>query len=219
MKIKTILLIILFLVIPVGIETGMKTLFEFKKDTVAEYDEPMTLYDYYLQRMFNNGIPDAIDLYVLERCIIEKVNPLEILSILFVENPTKKVDACNTNYKIEKKYNKKTKKYYTVKIILSQDRGLFQLNSKYIDKFIQDFWIAYGETEEFDINNYQHNTRVAVRLYKWLCSIEQFKGKGWYYPVMSYNAGYGSVLSKKVPFKTSHDYVQKFIEGMARFSN
>jgi len=218
MTVKKFLFILLFSCIPIGI--GISSMYHansitYKTGAVCNY--PMTYKDYCLEKMFKKGIPSEIDLYVLDVCIQEKVNPFEMLSILNNENPEQDPFVDSPNYGFEKIYNKKLKKYYKVKTLLSTDSGLFQLNSKPMTYFIETFWVKCNETETFNVHNYKHNTRMAVRIYKSLRNSVAFKNSGWYYPVMCYNAGYGKVINKKVSKKTSIDYVNKFKENMKKY--
>ena len=142
---------------------------------------------------------DDYTLYVLQVCKEENIDPLEMIAILQVENPKHKESAVNINYK--KVWNKKTKRY--VKVEDSRDVGLFQLNSKCFPDFEWFFWQKAGETEEFNPENYRHNTRVAVRLHK--SNTKQFNGS-LYYAVLAYNSGSGKVSSKRVASHTVDVY-------------
>lgn len=160
---------------------------------------PRTYLDYYIEAASRLTVLDEATLYVIEICKEEKVDPLEILAILQIENPLHKYNALNINY--TKVWNKKLKKY--VKKELSRDEGLFQLNSACLDTFIRCYWVRYGETEEFNPMNYKHSTRVAVRLHK--ANKRQLEGS-LYYAVMAYNTGIGNVLRGTPSRRTVEEY-------------
>lgn len=142
--------------------------------------------------------------YLLLVCWQECVDPLEMLSILQVENPNHNPKAINENW--VKTKDPKTKK---VKWVLdSKDEGLFQLNSKCRSDFEWFFWQRFGETEVFNPFNYEHNTRVAVRLHK----NNKKHSKDLYHTVAAYNAGLARSKSGSLPLKTKDVYIPKFFE-------
>lgn len=171
-------------------------------------------YDLCLERIWRFTQPSEITIYVLNQSIIEGVDPVDMVAILYVENPVENPKAVNKNYKkvwdkktkkmiIATEYNKKKERY--VPIVESTDNGLFQLNSECVEEFIYKFWTPY-ETETFNINNYKHNTRVATRLYKSLYKNYQND----LIAVCAYNGGSGNVNRNTIPAKTLHEYMPKF---------
>lgn len=163
------------------------------------YAYPETYKDFYLRKAANLVILDEVTSYVIQVCEKEDVHPLQMLAVLQVENPAHNPLALNVNYK--KLWNKKLKKY--VKAEVSRDEGLFQLNNLCLPHFLYFYWELYGETEEFDVNNYQHNTRIAVRLHK---ANSRALGGSLYYSVLAYNAGIGNVQRGTVPERTANNY-------------
>jgi len=190
------------LVCCLAVSVGMSSISSFPA-TLVNSRFPRTFEDYYLEKATGLTMLDAATIYTIERCKIEGVDPLQMLAILQVENPKHRTNALNINYKRE--WSKK--KY--VQVEDSRDVGLFQLNSKCFPDFIHFYWNKYGETEEFNPKNPQHNTRVAVRLHK--ANYEQFNGSV-YYAVLAYNAGSGNVRRDTVPVKTSQEYWPAYLK-------
>lgn len=155
-------------------------------------------------------------LYIIDQALIEQVDPLDVLSYFKIENPYLDEKAINKNYTIEKKYDRKQKKWIKTKILKSTDIGLGQLNTKHIDEFVAKFWIAYGETEKFNPYNYKHNTRVSIRLFK--SNLKTFDGNV-ICAVMAYNAGVGKISSYNIPQKTLMFYIPLFNKYRVRLEN
>ena len=160
---------------------------------------PRTYEDFYTEAAARLTKLDDVTMYVLTVCKQEKVDPIEMLAILQVENPKHDKKALNINY--VQTWNKKLKRY--VKKEVSRDVGVFQLNSSCFETFVWFFWEEAGETEEFDATNYKHNIRVAVRLHK--SNKKQFNGS-LYYAVLAYNSGSGKVSSGRVAKRTVEEY-------------
>lgn len=168
---------------------------------------PQELRDYAIERSNRLYTVNNITLFIIDTSIQEGVNPIDILAYLKIENPKMDIHAINRNYIVEKKYDKKTKKWIKTKKLVSIDVGAGQLNTKHIDEFIKRFWIDYGETEKFNIYNYRHNLKVSIRLFK--SNLETFDGNT-ICAVMAYNAGCGRVSSYDIPQKTFYTYVPLF---------
>jgi hypothetical protein len=148
-----------------------------------------------------------IVLYIIDQSIKEGIDPLDALAYFKVENPYLEEKAINRNYVVEKKYDKKLKRLFKVRVLKSTDIGIGQLNTKHMDEFIDKFWIAYGEKEKFNPYNYKHNIRVSLRLFK--SNLKTFDGNV-VCAVMAYNAGVGKVSSYNIPQKTLFFYIPQF---------
>ena len=187
--------------------------FNFKRSRIEDYCKyPQTLRDYAVERASRLYSLNEITVFIIDTSIEEGVNPIDVLAYLKIENPKLDPKAINKNYVVEKKYNKKTKKWIKTKKLVSEDIGIGQLNTKHIDLFIQQFWIAYGETEEFDIYNYKHNIKISIRLFK--SHLKTFDNDT-ICAVMAYNAGVGKVLKYDIPQKTLYTYVPLFMKYKA----
>lgn len=81
----------------------------------------------------------------------------------------------------------------------SRDLGFCQLNSYYLDEFVDRFWI---EEEEFNVYNHRHNSIVAFRLLKSLYN----KYGNWYLALKAYNGGPGRVYTN-----VSKSYAEKIL--------
>ena len=150
---------------------------------------------------------NEICVFIIDTAIEESVDPLEVLAYIKNENDCLNPKAVGRNIKYEKVWNKKSKKFIYKKIILSEDCGIGQLNSKYIETFKRLYW---HEDEEFDVFNYKHNTKLSVRLYKDLR--ERLNCP--YLAVMAYNAGIGSVLKSQIPEKTIKVYLKNWLKNI-----
>lgn len=73
------------------------------------------------------------------------------------------------------------------------DLGLWQLNSRYVDEFVNNYW---DSDEEFDVYNWEHNTYIAVRHLQWLAGkfYNDYKKT-----ITAYNAGINNVLKDTTP--------------------
>lgn len=192
-------IITLILLICLTTSIGTPSIPKHSKVRTEKYQQ--SEYDKALERAFRLVKPTEIVAYVIQQSFIENVDPTDMVAILHVENPNQKVDAENKN--IKKVWNKKKKKY--VLEVVSTDNGLFQLNSEYIQEFIQKFWTPH-ETETFDVNNYKHNTRVAIRLYKSLLKSLNSQDLA----VCAYNGGSGNVARNTIPQRTLEKYLPDF---------
>lgn len=67
------------------------------------------------------------------------------------------------------------------------DLGLWQLNSRYVDSFVNNYW---DSDEEFNVYNWAHNTYIAVRHLQWLAN--QFDND-YKKTIIAYNAGISNV--------------------------
>ena len=67
------------------------------------------------------------------------------------------------------------------------DLGLWQLNSRYVDSFVNNYW---DSDEEFNVYNWAHNTYIAVRHLQWLAN--QFDND-YRKTITAYNAGISNV--------------------------
>ncbi len=76
---------------------------------------------------------------------------------------------------------------------ITGDLGIMQLNPRYIDYFVEQYWDKPGE---FCWYNPEHNIYVGLRHLKYLLSIP-----GWntWMSLIAYNAGEGAVRSGKPP--------------------
>jgi hypothetical protein len=202
------LLIFCFLAVAIS-QIGSSNIPFYKEENLF-YNKPVSYREYAIDKLFKVGIPNEITLTVLDVCIEENVDFFDVLSILLIENSTFNIRATNTNYK--QVYSRRLKR--NVRQIASKDEGLFQLNSEYLEYFIWKYWKE--EDGKFDIYNYIHNTKVAVRLYKDLLRI--FNGQK-YYAVMAYNAGAGRVANKEVPVSTSSTYINLFYTYRSKLVN
>ena len=81
----------------------------------------------------------------------------------------------------------------------SVDRGLCQLNSKYLNDFVKSYW---DSKEKFNVLDPEDNATVAFRHLKWLFS----KTNDWRKAVMAYNGGLGSVSDDDSISKKLHRY-------------
>lgn len=212
---KKVLFVIMFCVVSTSIGVS-SVLIHYNN---SEHVKKQRYYDLCLERVWRFTQPSEIVLYVLNQSIADGVDPVDMIAILYVENPIENPYAVNKNYKkvwdkklkklvVATEYNKKKHKY--VPIVDSTDNGLFQLNSKHIEEFIYRYWTPY-ETEVFNVNNYKHNTRIAVRLYKSLYKNYQND----LIAVCAYNGGSGNVNRNTIPFKTLNEYVPKFQQHKA----
>lgn len=150
---------------------------------------------------------NEIVLFIIDTCLEENVNPIEMLAIIKVENPKLDPFAVNQNVVYKKVYDKHRKKYIEKKIVVSEDCGIGQINSRFLQENIWFYWINRGETEEFDVFNYKHNIKLATRLYKTL----KRELKNSHSAAMAYNAGIGSVLKNDIPQTTLYFYLPRFI--------
>lgn len=145
--------------------------------------------------------------FIIDTAIEENVNPLEVLAYIKNENDCLNPKAIGRNVKYEKVWNKKSKKFIYNKIILSEDYGIGQLNSKYIKTFEALHW---HEDEEFNVFNYKHNIKLSIRLYKNLR--ERLNCP--YLATMAYNAGIGSVLRSQIPERTIKVYLKNWLKNI-----
>ena len=145
--------------------------------------------------------------FIIDAAIEEKVDPLEVLAYIKNENDCLNPKAVGRNIKYEKVWNKKSKKFIYKKIILSEDIGIGQLNSKYVETFKRLYWY---EGDEFDVFNYKHNIKLSIRLYKDLR--ERLNCP--YLATMAYNAGIGSVLRNQIPEKTIKVYLKNWLKNI-----
>jgi len=145
--------------------------------------------------------------FIIDTAIEESVDPLEVLAYIKNENPNLNPKAIGRNIKYEKVWNKKAKKFLIKKVVLSEDKGIGQLNSKYINIFVNKYWY---EDEKFDVFNYRHNIKVSIRLYKDLR--ERLNCP--YLATMAYNAGVGSVLRSEIPEKTIKVYLKNWLKNI-----
>lgn len=145
--------------------------------------------------------------FIIDTAIEEGVNPLEVLAYIKNENDCLNPKAIGRNIKYEKIWNKKLKKFVVKKTILSEDMGIGQLNSKYIETFKKLYWY---EDEKFDAFNYKHNIKISIRLYKDLR--ERLNCP--YLATMAYNAGIGSVLRNQIPEKTIKIYLKNWLKNI-----
>lgn len=76
------------------------------------------------------------------------------------------------------------------------DLGLWQLNSRYVDEFVDNYWDA---DEKFYVYNWEHNTYIAVRHLQWLAG--QFDND-YKKAITAYNAGINNVLRDTIPFSS-----------------
>jgi len=97
------------------------------------------------------------------------------------------------------------KNYYKGKIV-SYDRGLGQINSKYEKDLALLFFIPSYEGEVFDVFNWQHNLQVSMNYIEDL--YETFGN--WPEAFMAYNCGYNAVKNNQIPERT-YEYVKKII--------
>jgi len=195
--VKKLVIIILFICISTSV--GVSSILLRREAVVAQHKH--SYYDKSLEQIWRLVQPSEIVLYVLNQSIAEGAPPVDMIAIMQIENPDQKTNAVNKNY--IKKWDNKKKKY--VKIVDSTDNGLFQLNSKHIEEFKQLFWYPY-ETEEFDVNNYKHNTRMAIRLYK--SHLIKFGDDE--LAACAYNCGTGNVSRNTIPKKTLELYLPAF---------
>ena len=93
----------------------------------------------------------------------------------------------------------------------SNDIGIFQLNSNYIDYFEDNFW--HNPYEEFDPINPYHNIEIAVKYLKWL----RLNTNSWEEAVVSYNVGINAV-KRKEKMDSQIDYLTKVISVMVNFN-
>ena len=145
--------------------------------------------------------------FIIDTAIEESVDPLEVLAYIKNENPNLNPKAIGRNIKYEKVWNKKAKKFLIKKVVLSEDKGIGQFNSKYINIFVNKYWY---EDEKFDVFNYRHNIKVSIRLYKDLR--ERLNCP--YLATMAYNAGVGSVLRSEIPEKTIKVYLKNWLKNI-----
>ena len=73
------------------------------------------------------------------------------------------------------------------------DLGLWQLNSRYVDSFVNNYW---DSDEEFNVYNWAHNTYIAVRHLQWLAN--QFDND-YRKTIIAYNAGISNVSRDTIP--------------------
>jgi len=94
-------------------------------------------------------------------------------------------------------------------------KGLYSLFTKptNIDFLISTYWVAYEETECFDIFNPIHNAKVALR---YLADLHRQLGT-WYRAACGYNAGASNVLSGDVEkldkYARTRAYAKRIIEA------
>jgi hypothetical protein len=203
---KKLLFIFIFLI---ASELSVVTTVSYSQPFDSYCDNPVTYEDFYIEKIFRLTKVDQYVLYVLEQCKKENVDPLEMISILQIENPVHKVKALNINY--VKVWDRKLKKFILKES--SRDIGLFQLNNKCFNTFIQFYWDKYNEKEKFDPYNYKHNTRIAVRLHK--ANKKLFNGSQ-YYSVLAYNTGSGNVQRATVNKRTAFEYWPKFKKNYSK---
>lgn len=72
----------------------------------------------------------------------------------------------------------------------SYDVGLFQLNSKFLDYYVEKFW---DTSTPFDPYNGEHSIILGSRYLAWLIETTGSLEKG----VIAYNVGIGSVIAEK----------------------
>lgn len=177
-------------------------------DSGLYYNRPLTQRDAYIEQASRLYPLNEITLYIIDTSILEGVNPLDTLAYIKVENPRLELNAYSKNVVKQKVYNKKTKKYITVQKTLSEDAGFAQLNSKHISEFKERFW--QDQNDDFDVYNYKHNIKVSIRLYKSLLKGLNNNSNS---AVMAYNAGYGKITRKTIPYKTLMFYLPQFLNN------
>lgn len=155
---------------------------------------------------------NEIVLYIIDTCLEENVNPLEMLAIIKIENPKLDPFAVNQNVAYKKIYDKRKNKYIKKKIIVSYDTGIGQLNSKYLTEYEWFYWTKKGEVEKFDPENYKHNIKIAIRLFKTL--ERELKNES--SAVMAYNAGIGRVMNNQIPLKTLYFYLPQYLNNLEK---
>lgn len=155
---------------------------------------------------------NEIVIYIIDIAIEEKVDPIKILAFIKVENPNLVSDAKNENIIYKKVYDKKKKKYIDKKTVVSYDTGIGQLNSKYLSEYEWFYWIKKGEVEKFDPENYKHNIKIAIRLFKTL--ERELKNES--AAVMAYNAGIGRVMNNQIPQKTFYFYLPQYLNNIKK---
>jgi len=148
---------------------------QFKEITT----ESLSLYYEYLYSKIT-----IVDIYVIDIISLSlerNINPILMLSFLEQENPDHNPLAVHKNVKAGK--------------VLSEDFGLFQINSKWLSFFIESYW---KEDRSFDVFNARDNTILAIEIFKSL--INKFNDIN--LAVMAYNAGSGRVIKNKIPEST-----------------
>ena len=73
------------------------------------------------------------------------------------------------------------------------DRGLFQLNSAYIDTFERRYW---DKPEPFNWQDPEHNAYVALKHLRYLLSVPQWNT---WQALIAWNAGEAALMSGKPP--------------------
>jgi len=179
--------------------------------TVFKYPEiyytVQTQRDYALECATRIFVINEVCAFIIDTAIEENVDPLEVLAYIKNENPKLNPNAVGKNIKYEKVWNKKLKRFCIKEKVLSEDKGIGQLNSKYVDVFVDKYWY---EKEDFDVFNYEHNIKVSIRLYKDLRQRLHYP----YMATMAYNAGIGSVLRNEIPEVTIKHYLKNWIKNM-----
>lgn len=205
---KKVLLVLVFMFC---VESLSNSKINLKKD-VNHYCTVQTQRDYALACATRIFPLNEIVIYIIDTAIEEKVDPIKILAFIKVENPNLVSDAKNENVVYKKVYDKKKKKYINKKTVVSYDTGIGQLNSKYLSEYEWFYWIKKGEVEKFDPENYKHNIKIAIRLFKTL--ERELKNES--SAVMAYNAGIGRVMNNQIPQKTFYFYLPQYLANLEK---
>ena len=155
---------------------------------------------------------NEIVIYIIDTAIEEEVDPIEVLAFIKIENPKLFEKAKNENVVYKKIYDEKKKIYINKKFVLSYDIGIGQLNSKYLSEYEWFYWTNKDEKEKFDPENYKHNIKVAIRIFKTLK--RELKNKS--SAAMAYNAGIGSVLKNDIPQTTLYFYLPQYLNNLEK---
>lgn len=112
---------------------------------------------------WKNITPDEYEDFVYELCIHYRI-PLDVFTAMaYVETGWRNINSGPNSDG-------------------SYDIGIFQLNSRYLDYFVDKFW---GEKERFDPYNPYHNMAIAAKYLYWL----RENNKNWQEAIISYNIG------------------------------
>jgi soluble lytic murein transglycosylase-like protein len=98
------------------------------------------------------------------------------------------------------------------KVGISGDLGVMQLNPRYLDYFLEQYW---DKREVFDWKNPKHNIYVGLRHLKYLLSIPGFNE---WQAIMAYNCGEAAV-SGGAPPSSSIDYANEIYPRWKRKNN
>ena len=131
--------------------------------------------------------------YILEQCEELGINPYFAMSILRRENSLANPDPTPNRNRNG-----------------TQDLGMWQLNSRYVDYFVERFW--HGEYE-FDVHNAFDNTYVALRLIQSLTRQmkRHFSTNIELRVAMAYNAGASRVIAGEGIPQASINYAHSVI--------